>query len=149
MVAAKRREATMSACDEEPCKSLIDNYWDKTFTAQDAELVLRLHCDVWKAARHDYWILFSLWLAVAASAMACAALHLPPVACAALTVTSFLLLLSLFVWGIRIVRLRRLVRVYEAICRRHYSEMLSIRRAIAVKCPRECQPQAVRIECSC
>ncbi len=101
------------------------------------------------AAQRGYWILFSIWLAVFAHAVACAALHLPPVACAALTAMSFLLLLSLAVWGIRIVRLRRLVRVHEHICRRLYSEMLSIRRAIAVKCPRECQPQAVKIECGC
>ena len=139
----------MSACDEEPCKSLIDDYWATTITASDAELVLRLHCDVWKAARRDYWILFSIWLAVFAQAVACSALHLPPVACATLTWASFLLLLALIVWGIRIVRLRRLVRVHEAICRRLYSEMLSIRRAIAVRCPRECQPQAVKIECAC
>ncbi|MDB5706014.1 MAG: hypothetical protein JWN66_3130 [Sphingomonas bacterium] len=139
----------MSACDEEPCKSLIDDYWAKTIIASEAELVLRLHCDVWKAARRDYWMLFSIWLAVFAHAVACAALHWPPVACAALTWASFLLLSALIVWGIRILGLRRLVRVHEAICRRLYSEMLSIRRAIAVQCPRECQPQAVKIECGC
>lgn len=139
----------MSACDEEPCKSLIHAYWDKTYTALDAELVLRLHCDVWTIARRDYRILFSLWLAVFAQAVACAALHLPPAVCAAVTAASFLMLLALFVWGIRIVRLRRLVRVHEEICRRLYSEMLSIRRAIAVQCPRECQPEAVTIRCTC
>jgi len=139
----------MSACDEEPCKSLIDEYWARTIAASDAEMVLRLHCDVWKAARHGYWILFSVWLAVFAHAAACTALHLPPIACAALTAMSLLLLLSLIVWGIRIARLRWLVRVHQEICRRLYSEMLSLRRAIAVQCPRECQPQAVRIECGC
>jgi len=40
----------MSACDEEPCKSLIDEYWAQTIAASEAEIVLRLHCDVWKAA---------------------------------------------------------------------------------------------------
>lgn len=139
----------MSACDEEPCKLLIDDYWARTIAASEAEIVLRLHCHVWKAAQRGYWILFSISLAVFAHAAACTALRLPPVACAALTALSFLLLLSLIVWGIRIARLRRLVRVYQEICRRLYSEMLSIRRAIAVQCPRECQPRAEKIECGC
>lgn len=139
----------MSACDEEPCKSLIDEFWAKAIDASDAALVARLHCDVWKAARRDYWILFSLWAAVFAYALMCATLHLPPPVCAALTAASFALLLALFVWGVRIARLRRLVRIFEEICRRRHSEMLSVRRAIAVKCPRECQPEWVKIECGC
>jgi hypothetical protein len=139
----------MSACDEEPCKSLIDRYWATVFDASDAELVLRVHCDVWNIARRDYWILVSIWAAIFAYAVACAALHLPPVVCAALTAASFALLAALIVWGIRIARLRRLTRIYEQICSRLYSEMLSIRREIAVRCPRECQPQAVKIKYRC
>ena len=139
----------MSACDEEPCKSLIDDYWARTIEATEAELGLRLLCDLWKAAMRGYWVLFSLWAAAFAYAVACAALYLPPWLCTGVTVTSFLLLLSLIAWGVRIAWLRRLVRAQEEICRRLYSEMLSLRRQIAVRCPRECQPQAVQIKCTC
>jgi hypothetical protein len=139
----------MSKCDEEPCKSLIDQYWAKAIAGWEAELVLRLHCDVWKAALRHYWVLFSIWLAVFAHAMMCATLHLPPIACTALTGASIALLLALLVWGIRIVRLRLLIGDYEKACSLLYSEMLSLRRQIAVLCPRECQPEAVRIRCSC
>ena len=139
----------MSACDEEPCKGLIDQYWATTYDAMEAELILRLHCDVWRAAQRGYWILFSLWVAAFAYALMCATLNLPPPACAALLAASAALLLALIVWGIRIARLRRLVRIHEKICSRLYNEMLSLRRQIAVRCPRECQPQAVRIRCSC
>lgn len=139
----------MSACDEEPCKSLIDQYWAKAIDAQGAELAMRLHCDVWKAATRGWWMLFALWFAAFAQAAACAALHLPPVACTALTILSFALLAALAAWGVRILWLRRLVRAYEKACRDLFSEMLSLRRQIAVRCPRECQPQAVTIRTSC
>jgi len=139
----------MSKCDEEPCKSLIDRYWAKAIDGAQAELMLRAHCDLWKAALRHYWVLFSIWLAVFAHAMMCAALHLPPIACTALTATSLILILALLLWGVRIVRLRRLVGQYEKICSLIFSEMLSLRREIAMRCPRECQPQAVTIKCSC
>ena len=139
----------MSKCDEEPCKSLIDRYWAKAIDGAEAELFLRAHCDVWKAVMRQYWILFSIWAAVFAHAMMCATLHLPPIACTILTGMSIILLLALLLWGIRIVRLRRLVGQYEKICSLIFSEMLSLRREIAMRCPRECQPQAVTIKCSC
>lgn len=139
----------MSKCDEEPCKSLIERYWWKAIDGAEAELMLRAHCDVWKAAMRQYWVLFSFWVAVFAYAVMCATLHFPPIACAALTATSIALMLSLLVWAIRLVRLRRLVGQYEKICSLIFSEMLSIRREIAMRCPRECQPQAVTIKCSC
>ena len=139
----------MSACDDEPCTSLIDRYWATTYDAMEAELVLRLHCDVLKWARRDYWMLFSLWAAAFAYALLGATLLWPPIVCAALIAASLALLGALVVWAIRIARLRRLVKVHETICSRLYSQMLSLRRQIAVQCPRECQPQAVRIRCRC
>lgn len=139
----------MSACDEEPCKSLIGEYWETVFDAKLAELVLRAHCDVWKAARRDYWILLSIWGAVFAQAVACAAMHLVAWLCAALAAASLVLLASLLVWFVRILRFRVIVRVHEKICSDLYSKMLSLRRQIAVRCPRECQPQAVVIDCRC
>ena len=139
----------MSACDEEPCKSLIDEFWARAIDAAEAELVTRLHCDVWKAARRDYWTLFSLWSAALAYALACGALGLPAAVCAAITLASFALLAAVIVWGIRIARLRRLLRIHQKICSRRHSEMLSVRRQIALRCPRECQPQWVQISCGC
>ena len=139
----------MSACDEEPCKSLIDRYWATAIDGWEAQLAVRLHCDLLKRAERDYWILFSLWAAAFAYAVACAALGLPAPLCAALTLASFALLAALAVWTVRIARLRRLLARYQEACRRRYSEMLSLRRQIAVRCPRECQPEAVRIECGC
>ena len=139
----------MSACDEEPCKSLIDEFWARAIDASEQALITRLHCDVWKAARGDYWILLSLWAAALAHALACAALGLPAALCAAATIASLALLAALIVWGIRIAWLRRLLRIHQKLCSRRHSEMLSVRRQIAVRCPRECQPQWVRISCDC
>lgn len=139
----------MSACDEEPCKSLIGDYWETVFEASMAELVLRAHCEVLKTARGDYWKLLSIWGAVFAQAVACMALHLPPWLCAGLAGASLVLLVLLLVWFVRIMRFRAIVRVHERICRDLYSKMLSLRRQIAVRCPRECQPQAVAINCTC
>src|ERR1044071_4004565 len=115
----------MSVCDEEPCKSLIDDYWATTIEASEAELGLRLLCDLWKAAMRGYWALFALWAAAFAYAGGCAALYLPPWLCTGVTVASFLLLLALVGWGARILWLRREVRAQERICSRLYSEMLS------------------------
>lgn len=139
----------MSACDEEPCKSLIDEFWARAIAAGEAQLLTRLHCDVRKAAWRFYAQLFSLWLASLASALACEALLLPPWLCAGLIVAAFLLLAALFVWGVRLWVLERILRRLQETCRRRHSEMLSTRRAIAVRCPRECMPEWVKIDCDC
>ena len=139
----------MSVCEEEPCKSLIDEFWKHAINAGDAQLGVRLHCDVRKIVLRDYRILFSLWVAVFASALACHALFLPPLLCSALTVAAMLLLGALLVWGVRLAILDRITRRHQEICRHHWHHMLAARRAIAVRCPRECQPQEVKIECDC
>jgi hypothetical protein len=143
------REGAMSACDEEPCKSLIDEFWARAIAAGEAQLLTRLHCDVHKAALRGYALLFSLWLAVFASALACQAFLLPPILCATLVLAAMLLLAALLVWGVRLWILERILRRHQAICRRRHSEMLSTRRAIAVRCPRECMPPWVKIDCNC
>jgi hypothetical protein len=139
----------MSECDKEPCKSLIDAYWAKAIDAHDAAFACRVHCDLWKAALRGFWMLFAIWFAVFAYAVACTALHLPPWACAGLTWASLALLAALIVLGIRTLQLRALAAEAEKACRRRYSEMLSAHRAISVQCPRECRPEIVRIECGC
>lgn len=139
----------MSVCDEEPCKGLIDQFWAAAIEAQEAALGCRLHCDLWKAALQWFAMLFALWAAVLAQALACAALHLPPWLCGGLTVLSLTLLAALLLWTMRMARLRWLVRQHQRRCRRAWSEMLSMRRQIAVRCPRECQPERVEVECGC
>ncbi len=139
----------MSECDKEPCKGLIDEFWAKAIEAQDAALGCRLHCDVWKAALRMFWVLVALWAAALSQALACAALHLPPFLCGLLTVLSLILLAALIVWATRVVWLGRLARAAHDTCRLRVSEMLSIRRQIAVLCPRECQPERVVVECGC
>lgn len=139
----------MSECDKEPCKGLIDKFWAAAIEAQNAALFCRLQCDVWKAALRWFAMLFALWAAVLAQALACAALHLPPLLCRGLTLLSLALLAALLVWTVRMAWLRWLVGQQQRLCRRRFSEMLSVRREIAVRCPRECQPQAVEITCGC
>jgi hypothetical protein len=139
----------MSECDKEPCKGLIDKFWAAAIDAQETALACRLHCDVWQAALRGFAMLFALWAAVLAQALACAALHLPPWLCRGLTLLSLALLAALLVWAVRMARLRWLVRQHQRLCRRRFSEMLSVRREIAVRCPRECQPEKVEIDCGC
>ena len=98
----------MSVCEEEPCKSLIDEYWKHAIHCSEARLIVRLHCDVRRIVWRDYKILFSLWAAAFASALACQALHLPSLVCIALTGTALLLLAALFAWGIRLAILDRI-----------------------------------------
>lgn len=139
----------MSACDEEPCKSLIGDYWHHAFDAALAQMAVRTLCEARKAALHQAALLFALWLATFASALACHALGLPDWLCAALTVAAMLLLAALFVWAVRIMVIDAMLKSAKAKCRRHYNAALSAVRAIAVRCPRECMPDWQRMSCDC
>ncbi|HET9638683.1 MAG TPA: hypothetical protein VFP12_05715 [Allosphingosinicella sp.] len=139
----------MSACDQEPCKSLIDRYWANAIAGSDSALAVRLHCDVRRRVWRGYRILLSLWAAALASALACHAVRLEPWLCLALDWMAIVLLAGLFVWGARLALLERNLGLLQETCRRHWHEMLSLRRSIAVQCPRECQPEPVEFECDC
>ncbi|MET1112824.1 MAG: hypothetical protein ABWX67_14995 [Allosphingosinicella sp.] len=139
----------MPACDQEPCKSLIDLYWANAIAGRNAALAVRLHCDVLRRVRRGYRILFSLWAAALASALACHAVRLELWLCVALDWMAMALLAGLFLWGVRLLLLERSLGQMQIVCRHHWHEMLSIRRSIAVQCPRECQPEAVDFECDC
>jgi hypothetical protein len=139
----------MSACDQEPCKSLIDRYWATAIAGSNAALAVRLHCDVRRRVWRGYRILFSLWAAALASALACHAVRLEPWLCLALDWLAIALLAGLFLWAGRLLLLERSLGQMQVVCRHHWHQLLSHRRAIAVKCPRECQPEPVEIECDC
>lgn len=139
----------MSACEEEPCKSLIDDYWGKAIATMQFKQSLQLWCGLRNMVRNLVIAMFLLWFAVFSHAIACLAGIMPSSFCNALVVASFILLGLLAVVSIVYGLLSERVRRLSIVCRELYIASLEAYKALIQGCPKECWPDLQKIDCDC
>ena len=141
----------MSVCDEEPCKSTLDTFWDEMVEGSSREGAVRRACRGKKAVSDQLFRTALLWLALFAQAVACAALGLGPEwLCQLLWLLSLAALLAIGLLLIRFIVEAEDVRRRSEACEAQAAILRNAWDQVTKNCPEECwPPKLIRLECNC
>jgi hypothetical protein len=136
-------------CEQEPCKTLRQNYINAAILAIDQERLVKPLCRVYRFFLRLLWLLLVFLLLVTILALVCAANPVFPVLCVALNAIMMLLAAAVLALSIYVGLLRRALLQQEVACDLLLVSMKIAYLKMVVDCPRECWIPEVKVECSC
>ncbi len=138
-------------CDVEPCRSLLDSYWQEIAKLYGEKAKVQAICTRLRFVRHTLRDLLVLWVVLLLAALMCSSQFLPPLGAICQTLWAGVAVVTAAIAALTIVHwiLTQALAAASAACFNQGVVVLRLIARINAACPPQCRVPALVLSCNC